>query len=236
MLLVQRGLSAGEERLPKSGRPRFVPLSTPALWHRPGCGNGTISFTTLTTSWRKPARPSTRLVRATTTIQSAALRQPEYSPYDSTGYVTPPAVWSPGRLTPRVCARLPRHSKLSTTDRYLNAKARPEELERLDLAFANRAGGRVIDAVAEALAPRGTPPGCAVSVASGRSSSGTPCIKPKRRRVPPRHPGNAQRRPVQYNSPVSTRLRSGAPLRNLRMFSMNSSTIRSFSRSESAAV
>jgi integrase len=31
------------------------------------------------------------------------------------------------------------HAKLSTTDRYVSAKARPEELERLDRAFA-RAG------------------------------------------------------------------------------------------------
>lgn len=30
------------------------------------------------------------------------------------------------------------HAKLSTTDRYLSAKLRPEELERLDRAFAPR--------------------------------------------------------------------------------------------------
>ena len=28
------------------------------------------------------------------------------------------------------------HAKLATTDRYLSAKLRPEELERLDAAFA----------------------------------------------------------------------------------------------------
>jgi hypothetical protein len=28
------------------------------------------------------------------------------------------------------------HAKLTTTDRYLSAKRRPEELERLDRAFA----------------------------------------------------------------------------------------------------
>jgi integrase len=31
------------------------------------------------------------------------------------------------------------HAKLSTTDRYVRAKARPEELERLDRAFAKPA-------------------------------------------------------------------------------------------------
>jgi site-specific recombinase XerD len=31
------------------------------------------------------------------------------------------------------------HAKLATTDRYLSAKLRPEELERLDRAFASSA-------------------------------------------------------------------------------------------------
>ena len=47
------------------------------------------------------------------------------------------------------------HAKLSTTDRYVSAKARPEELERLDRAFASASLGRapasrVSDALADA--------------------------------------------------------------------------------------
>ena len=134
-MLVQRGLSAGEEGLPKGGRPRFVPLLRPAL----------------TTLERLRAREDfvgadddvlgNRLGRR---LDPSALRR-RYKRAREAANLRPVRLHGLRHAAGSLVARTSDavfvrdflgHAKLSTTDRYVSAKARPEELERLDRAFA----------------------------------------------------------------------------------------------------
>jgi len=135
MLFVRRGLSAGEEKLPKGGRPRFVPLSTPAA-------------EALARLRRRPDFTSpddyvlvNRLGRR---IDASALRR-RYKRGCAAAGLRPVRLHGLRHAAGSLVARTSDavfvrdflgHSKLSTTDRYVSAKARPEELERLDRAFA----------------------------------------------------------------------------------------------------
>ncbi len=96
LLLVRRGLSAGEETLPK-GRPhRFVPLSRPPqrrshAWHPAASSSGP----TITCSPTASAGESTARHCAADT--SRAARPPAFVRFACTGCGTPPAASSRGR-------------------------------------------------------------------------------------------------------------------------------------------
>lgn len=135
MLLVRRGLSAGEESLPKGRRHRFVPLSTPAgaalarLAMRPDFV-GTDDYVLVNRLGRR--------------LDGSALRR-RYKRACAAAGLRPIRLHGLRHAAGSLIARTADpvfvrdflgHSKITTTDRYLSAKRRPEELERLDRAFA----------------------------------------------------------------------------------------------------
>ena len=136
MLFVRRGLSAGEERLPKGGRPRFVPLSTPAM----------AAFARLGTRTDFLGCDDYVLVnRVGRRLDGSALRR-RYKRACAAAGLRPVRLHGLRHAAGSLVARTSDavfvrdflgHAKLSTTDRYVSAKARPEELERLDRAFAS---------------------------------------------------------------------------------------------------
>jgi integrase len=135
VLFVRRGLSAGEERLPKGGRPRFVPLSTPALealrrLHDRAEFIGREDYVLANRLGRR-LDPSALRRRYKRGCAAAGLRRVRlHGLRHAAGSLV-------ARTSDPVFVRdFLGHSKLSTTDRYVSAKARPEELERLDRAFA----------------------------------------------------------------------------------------------------
>lgn len=135
MLFVRRGLSAGEEGLPKGGRPRFVPISSPAVL----------------VLQRLAARPDfvspgdyVLVNRVGRRLDVSALRR-RYKRGCAVAGLRPVRLHGLRHAAGSLVARTSDavfvrdflgHAKLSTTDRYVRAKARPEELERLDRAFA----------------------------------------------------------------------------------------------------
>lgn len=135
VLFVRRGLSAGEERLPKGGRPRIVPLSTPAL----------ATFERLRDRDEFVDADDYVLVnRLGRRLDSSALRR-RYKRGCAAAGLRPVRLHGLRHAAGSLVARTSDavfvrdflgHAKLSTTDRYVSAKARPEELERLDRAFA----------------------------------------------------------------------------------------------------
>ncbi len=135
MLFVRRGLSAGEERLPKGGRARFVPLSTPAV----------ATFERLRTREEFIGPDDYVLVnRLGRRLDPSALRRRYKRGREAAG-LRPVRLHGLRHAAGSLVARTSDavfvrdflgHAKLSTTDRYVSAKARPEELERLDRAFA----------------------------------------------------------------------------------------------------
>jgi integrase len=136
ILFVRRGLSAGEERLPKGGRPRVVPLSTPAMaaLARLGTRDEFIEATDYVLANRLGRR-----------LDGSALRR-RYKRACAAAGLRPVRLHGLRHAAGSLVARTSDpvfvrdflgHSKLSTTDRYVSAKARPEELERLDRAFAS---------------------------------------------------------------------------------------------------
>jgi integrase len=136
ILFVRRGLSAGEERLPKGGRPRVVPLSTPAMaaLARLGTRDEFIEATDYVLANRLGRR-----------LDGSALRR-RYKRACTAAGLRPVRLHGLRHAAGSLVARTSDpvfvrdflgHSKLSTTDRYVSAKARPEELERLDRAFAS---------------------------------------------------------------------------------------------------
>lgn len=139
ILFVRRGLSAGEERLPKGGRPRFVPIPTPAM----------ISLQRLRSRTDFISPDDYVLVnRIGRRLDPSALRR-RYKRACAVAGLRPVKLHGLRHAAGSLVARTSDavfvrdflgHSKLSTTDRYVSAKARPEELERLDRAFAPRAG------------------------------------------------------------------------------------------------
>lgn len=135
LLYVRRGLSAGEERLPKGGRPRFVPIPTPAMlsFQRLGSRRDFVSPDDYVLVNRLGRRldPSALRRRYKRACAAAGLRPVKlHGLRHAAGSLV-------ARTSDAVFVRdFLGHSKLSTTDRYVSAKARPEELERLDRAFA----------------------------------------------------------------------------------------------------
>lgn len=135
VLFVRRGLSAGEERLPKGGRPRIVPLSTPAL----------ATFERLRDRDEFVDADDYVLVsRLGRRLDPSALRR-RYKRGCAAAGLRPVRLHGLRHAAGSLVARTSDavfvrdflgHAKLSTTDRYVSAKARPEELERLDRAFA----------------------------------------------------------------------------------------------------
>jgi integrase len=138
MLFVRRGLSGGEERLPKGGRARFVPLSTPAMevLARLRTREDFIGPDDYVLASRLGRRldPSALRRRYKRGCAAAGLRPVRlHGLRHAAGSLV-------ARTSDAVFVRdFLGHAKLSTTDRYVRAKARPEELERLDRAFAKPA-------------------------------------------------------------------------------------------------
>ena len=134
LLLVRRGLSAGQESTPKGRRHRFVPLSTPAA--------ATLARLADRGEFTQPDDYvlANRFGRR---LDDSALRH-RYKRGCKAAGLRPVRLHglrhSAGSLIARtndpVFVRdFLGHAKLATTDRYLSAKLRPEELERLDRAF-----------------------------------------------------------------------------------------------------
>jgi integrase len=135
LLLVRRGLSSGQETLPKGRRHRFVPLSTPAA-----------SALARLADREDFIQPDDYVLanRMGRRLDASALRR-RYKRGCAAAGLRPVRLHglrhSAGSLVARtndpVFVRdFLGHSKLTTTARYLSAKLRPEELERLDAAFA----------------------------------------------------------------------------------------------------
>lgn len=134
LLLVRRGLSAGEESTPKGRRHRFVPLSTPAaaaLARLAARGEfiGPDDYV-LPNRYGRRLDDSALRIRYKRGCAAAGLRPVKlHGLRHSAGSLI-------ARTNDAVFVRdFLGHSKISTTDRYLSAKLRPEELERLDRAF-----------------------------------------------------------------------------------------------------
>lgn len=134
ILYVRRGLSAGEETLPKGGRSRFVPLPSPAM-----------AALTRLRSRDDFVLPSDYVLanRLGRRLDISALRR-RYKRGCAAAGLRPVRLHGLRHAAGSLVARTSDpvfvrdflgHAKLSTTDRYVSAKARPEELERLDRAF-----------------------------------------------------------------------------------------------------
>jgi integrase len=134
LLLVRRGLSAGQETLPKGRRHRFVPLSTPAaatlarLADR-GEFTGSDDYVLANRLGRR-LEPSALRLRYKRGCAAAGLR-----PVRLHGLRHAAGSLIARTSDPVFVRDFLGHAKLATTDRYLSAKLRPEELERLDRAF-----------------------------------------------------------------------------------------------------
>lgn len=146
LLLVRRGLSARQETLPKGRRHRFVPLSTPAAQALARLADRE-DFT----------HPDDYVLgnRYGRRLDPAALRR-RYKRACAAAELRPVRLHGLRHAAGSLIARTADpvfvrdflgHAKLATTDRYLSAKLRPEELRRLDDAFAP-AGGSAESAAA----------------------------------------------------------------------------------------
>jgi integrase len=138
-LLIRRNLSAGVETEPKGRRHRYVPLSDPAL--------GALArlltrsdFTgdddyVLCNRWGRRLDVSALRRRYRRACEVAGLRRVKlHGLRHAAGSIL-------ARTTDPVGVRdFLGHTKLSTTDRYVGAKHRPEDFERLNRAFAPAAG------------------------------------------------------------------------------------------------
>lgn len=135
VLFVRRGLSGGVEGLPKGGRPRIVPLPMPAV-HALARLSTRADFTS--------AEDYVLVNRFGRRLDTSALRR-RYKRGCVAAGLRPVRLHGLRHAAGSLVARTSDpvfvrdflgHRKLSTTDRYVSAKARPEELERLDAAFA----------------------------------------------------------------------------------------------------
>jgi integrase len=134
LLLVRRGLSSGQETLPKGRRHRFVPLSTPAA-----------SSLARLAARKDYVGPDDYVLanRMGRRLDASALRR-RYKGACAAAGLRPVRLHGLRHAAGSLIARTADpvfvrdflgHAKLTTTDRYLSAKLRPEELERLDRAF-----------------------------------------------------------------------------------------------------
>ena len=134
LLLVRRGLSSGQETLAKGRRHRFVPLSTPAASTLARLADrhdyvGPDDYVLVNRLGRRldPSALRRRYKRACTAAELRPIRL--HGLRHSAGSLIV-------RTADPVFVRdFLGHAKLTTTDRYLSAKLRPEELDRLDRAF-----------------------------------------------------------------------------------------------------
>ena len=147
-LLVRRNLSAGIETEPKGRRNRYVPLSDPALAALARLGSRS-DFTTdadyvVCNRWGRRLDPSALRRRYYLACEVAGLRRVKlHGLRHAAGSILARAA------DPVFVRDYLGHSKLSTTDRYVSAKHRPEDLERLNRAFAAREPMRGATAVHE---------------------------------------------------------------------------------------
>jgi integrase len=138
LLLVHRGLSAGVETLPKGRRHRYVPLPTPAVETLSRLGER-AEFTgpndyVLCNRWGRRLDPSALRRRYKRACEAAGLR-----PVKLHGLRHAAGSLIARTNNPVFVRDFLGHADLSTTDRYVSAKLRPEELERLDEAFRGSA-------------------------------------------------------------------------------------------------
>ena len=133
-LLVRRNLSAGVETLPKGGRSRTVPLSDPARAALARLGSR-IEFV-----GDDDYVVCNRLGRR---LDASALRR-RYKLATEAAGLRPVKLHGLRHAAGSILARVADpvfvrdylgHARLSTTDRYVRAKHRPEDLERLNRAF-----------------------------------------------------------------------------------------------------
>jgi integrase len=138
LLLVRRGLSAGEESTPKGRRFRYVPLSAGAVAALARLGSRDVFIQpddyVVCNRFGRRLDPSALRRRYRRGCETAGLRPVRlHGLRHAAGSLV-------ARTTDAVFVRdFLGHSKLATTDRYLSAKLRPEELARLDRAFASGA-------------------------------------------------------------------------------------------------
>jgi integrase len=134
LLLVRRAVSAGQESDPKGRRHRFVPLSLSAVeaLRRLGEREDFVSDDDYVLCNRLGRRldPSALRRRYKQGCEAAGLRPVKlHGLRHAAGSLV-------ARTNDAVFVRdFLGHAKLATTDRYVSAKFRPEELERLDRAF-----------------------------------------------------------------------------------------------------
>ena len=147
LLLVRRAVSAGQESDPKGRRQRFVPLSMSAvealrrLGDREDFASGDDYV--LCNRYGRRLDPSALRRRYKQGCEAVGLRPVKvHGLRHAAGSLV-------ARTNDAVFVRdFLGHAKLATTDRYVSAKFRPEELERLDRAFgvtpteASPSGGR----------------------------------------------------------------------------------------------
>jgi integrase len=133
-LLVRRNLSADVETEPKGRRSRYVPLSDPALAALARLGSRD-DFTSdddyvVCNRWGRRLDPSALRRRYYLACEVAGLRRVKlHGLHHAAGSIL-------ARTADPVFVRdYLGHSKLSTTDRYVGAKHRPEDFERLNRAF-----------------------------------------------------------------------------------------------------
>jgi integrase len=133
-LLVRRNLSAGVETDPKGRRSRYVPLSDPALAALARLGSRD-EFTAeqdyvVCNRWGRRLDPSALRRRYYLACEVVGLRRVKlHGLRHAAGSIL-------ARTADPVFVRdYLGHSKLSTTDRYVAAKHRPEDFERLNRAF-----------------------------------------------------------------------------------------------------
>ena len=135
LALVRRALSAGVETLPKGRNHRFVPLSMPAVeaLARLGSREDFIDADdyVLCNRFGRRLDGSALRRRYSRACAAAGLRRVKlHGLRHAAGSLV-------ARTTDAVFVRdFLGHAKLSTTDRYVSAKYRPDEFARLDRAFA----------------------------------------------------------------------------------------------------
>ena len=133
-LLVRRNLSAGVETDPKGRRNRYVPLSNPAVaaLARLGSRDDFIADEdyVVCNRWGRRLNPSALRRRYYLACEVVGLRRVKlHGLRHAAGSIL-------ARTADPVFVRdYLGHSKLSTTDRYVGAKHRPEDFERLNRAF-----------------------------------------------------------------------------------------------------
>lgn len=134
LLLVRRAVSAGQETLPKGRQHRFVPLS------RPACDALTQLLDRDDFTAPDDYVIGNRLGRR---LEASAVRRRYYKACEQ-AKLRPVRLHGLRHAAGSLVARTNDavfvrdflgHTKLSTTDRYLSAKLRPEEYARLDSAF-----------------------------------------------------------------------------------------------------